>query len=152
MKVLFICHANICRSFVAEQLLKKYLPGCTVFSRGLYADDSYIVPQKVWDFLIAKQIAPTDHQSTLLTKDDLHQADYIFLMEQAHADMLLDRYAQYTDKIFLLNDFVFDKTQDIQDPIGLSGRAFKKQMDVLDKTIYACAEKLKQEMLWKELF
>lgn len=147
MKVLFICHANICRSFVSEQLLRKYLPECTVFSRGLYADDSYTVPQKVWDFLAEKQIAQTDHHSTLLCKEDLQEADYIFLMEQAHADSLLDRYAQYTDKIFLLNDFVFDKSQDIQDPISLSGRAFKKQMDVLDKTIRACAEKLKQEKL-----
>ena len=145
MKILFICHANICRSFVAEELLKKYIPDSEVFSRGLYVDEEYQVPEKIYQFLQEKNISPSEHKATQLTPDDLEKADFIFFMEQAHADTILDRYAQFTDKIWLLNDFSLDKQTDIIDPIGLSGRAFKKQMELLDKAVYACAEKLKQE-------
>lgn len=145
MKILFICHANICRSFAAQELLKRYLPEVEVFSRGMYADPAYTVPQKIWDYLQTKAVAPSAHQSTLLCKQDLERADYVFVMEQKQADLLLDRYAQYTDKIYLLSDFAFDQPTDVADPVGLSGRAFVKQMDLLDKAVRSCAEKLKQK-------
>lgn len=145
MKILCICHANICRSFMAQEFLKQLLPGETVFSRGLYADPSYEVPQKVKDALAKHHIPFTAHTSTPLRAQDLQQADLIFCMEQAHADGLLDRYAQYTDKIWLLTDFAFDTPQDLPDPIGLEGRSFIKQAEHLYQACRAAAKHIKQQ-------
>ena len=145
MNILFICHANICRSFMAEELLRPLLPGHTVFSRGLYADPSYRVPAKVTDFLQKNAISAPPHTSTQLAKDDLEKADVIFLMEQAHLDKISDRYAQYLDKMWLLNDYAFGKEEDLEDPISLSGRAFEKSAERLKKAVLAAAEKLKAE-------
>ena len=145
MKILCICHANICRSFMAQEFLKQLLPGETVFSRGLYADPTYEVPQKVKDALNAHHIPFTGHTSTPLTAQDLQQADLILCMEQAHTDRLLDRYAQYTDKIWLLTDFALDTQQDLPDPIGLEGRAFTKQVKHLHKACLAAAQRIKQQ-------
>ena len=143
MNILFICHANICRSFMAEELLRPLLPGCTVFSRGLYADASYRVPAKVTDFLQKNAISAPPHTSTQLAKDDLEKADIIFFMEQAHLDKISDSYAQYLDKMWLLNDYAFGQEEDLQDPISLSGRAFEKSAERLKKAVTAVAEKLK---------
>ena len=109
MKILCICHANICRSLMAQEFFKKLLPGIEVFSRGLYADANYQVPGKVLEVLKTRQIPFQGHTSTQLTAADLAAADLIFCMEETHLERLLDRYPQYTDKIWLLTDFAFDK-------------------------------------------
>ena len=142
MKILFICHANICRSFIAQELMKKLLPRAEVFSRGLYVDPELSVPQKVLDFLADQKIMPAPHRPVQLTEQDLQQADLIFCMEPQHMDKLADRYAQYTDKLWLLNDFAFGKETPVEDPISLSGSAFQKQAQLLQKAVAACALRL----------
>ena len=145
MKILFICHANVCRSFMAQELLVRLLPKVTVFSRGMYVDPFLRVPEKITRFLAGQGITPRTHTPTQLSPEDLQQADLIFCMEPHHQEMLLDRYAQYTDKIWLLAEYAFGKPEAIDDPIDLSGRAFEKQAQLLAKTVCACAERLKKE-------
>lgn len=147
MRVLCICHANICRSFMAQEFLKKLLPGVKVFSRGLYADPSYMVPDKVIKALAQYDVVFVGHVSVPLTAADLAQADLIFCMEQAHVARLEDRYPQYSDKLWLLTDFAFDNARDLQDPIGLEGRAFKKQVTRLYEACEAAAKRIKKEFL-----
>lgn len=129
---------------MAQELCKQKLPSAEVFSRGLYADSSYTVPQKVLDFLQKQGILPTPHNSTQLQGEDLQKADFVFCMEQNQVDQLLDRYAQHTDKIYLLNDFAFGKETDVPDPVSLSGHTFEKNAQKLMQAVYACADKLKQ--------
>lgn len=147
MEILCICHANICRSLMAQEFLKKLLPQAGVFSRGLYADPSYLVPDKVQRALALHQIVFNGHTSTPLTAQDLARADLIFCMEKAHEERLLDRYSQYSDKIWLLTDFAFDKPQDLQDPIGLEGRTFEKQVQRLWQACEAAARRIQHEFL-----
>ena len=142
MKVLFVCHANVCRSFMAQELLKHFRPAVQAFSRGLYADPDYVIPPKVFAFLQTYQIAPAPHVPTQLAGADLAAADYIFFMEQQHLDSVLDRFAQYTDKCYLLGEFVTGESVDLPDPIGLRGRAFDRQADVLARWVHTCAGRL----------
>jgi protein-tyrosine-phosphatase len=129
---------------MAQEILKKQLPTETVFSRGLYADPEISVPEKVKDFLQQQGIKSAPHNATQLQKTDLETADFIFCMETAHMETLCDKYAQYTDKIWLLNDFAFGEETDMEDPILLSGTAFIKQAQLLQKAVLAVAEKLRQ--------
>ena len=145
MKILFICHANICRSFMAQEILKKLLPQAEVFSRGLYANAQYQIPGKVLDFLASQQIIPGPHVSTQLTEADLKAADFIFCMERRHLEKLVDQYAQYSQKMWLLNDFAFNKETDLEDPIGLQGAAFVKQAKLLQQAVTACAAQIKDK-------
>ena len=145
MKLLCICHANICRSFMAQEFFKQLLPHVTVFSRGLYADPSYSVPSKVIFALNAHHIIYTRHQPTPLSAADLEQADLIFCMEQAHEETLLDRYAQYTDKIWLLTEYAYGKAKDIEDPISYNERDFEKSADKLFQACQVAAKRIEQD-------
>ncbi len=147
MKILYICHANICRSFMAQEFLKQLLPGVTVFSRGLYADPAYSVPQKVLHALQAHNIEFKGHTATALRAVDLEEADLIFCMEKRHLDPLLDRYPQHTDKIWLLADFAVGKEQDLVDPISFDGRAFDKFAKQLYQVCRAAAARIKHDFL-----
>ena len=147
MKILCICHANVCRSFMAQEFLKQLLPDAVVFSRGIYADPYYEVPAKVKNALAARHITQPLHTPAPLACVDLQQADLVFCMEERQADWLLDRYAQYTDKIWLLTEYAFDTPQDIVDPIGLDGRVFEKQAARLYDACAAAAKRMTQEKL-----
>ena len=143
MKILFICHANVCRSFMAQEILKQLLPQAEVFSRGMYVNTEISVPEKVQKFLLNNDITPSPHRPTQLTESDLQAADLILCMEPEHLEKLTDRYAQYMDKMWLLNDFAFGKETALQDPIGLQGHAFEKQARLLQKAVIACAKRVK---------
>ena len=142
MNLLFICHANVCRSFIAQEVAKKYLPNARVFSRGLYADPALRVPQKVLQFLAEEHIFPLPHTAAQLTPADLEIADFVFCMEPQQLDALLDRYAQYTDKMWLLSDFAFGKETALEDPISFEGRAFTKLAERVAKAAQAAAQKV----------
>lgn len=127
---------------MAQEFFKQLLPNATIFSRGIYADPSYQVPQKVKQALTARQIVYTPHTPVPLMKNDLQQADLILCMQTQHEEQLLDQYPQYTDKIWLLTEFAGEKPTDVPDPIGLEGRAFKKQTDRLYQLVEACAQRI----------
>lgn len=127
---------------MAQELLKKYLPQAVVFSRGLYADPSYTVPDKVKNFLALQGIAMPPHTATFLSREDMAAADYVFCMERTQRDGLLDRYAEFTDKIWLLNEFAFNQQTDTPDPIGLSGRSFDKNAAELARAVQTVAQRL----------
>ncbi len=145
MKVLFICYANVCRSFIAQEILRREMPEAEVFSRGVYADPSFSVPSKVTNFLASQSITPKPHTPTPLTPADLETADYIFCMEQAHLEKLADQYAQHWDKLWLLTEFVNEKSVDVPDPIALTGADFVQSAQELAVLVRACARKLKGE-------
>ena len=144
MKILFICHANLCRSFMAQEILKQLLPQAQVFSRGLYVNPSWTVPPKVLAFLAKHHLMPSPHQPVQLAPADLETADFIFCMEKTHLDKLTDQFAQYTDKLWLLADYAFGKEETIQDPIGLQGAEFDKQANYLLKAVTAAAQRLQK--------
>lgn len=144
MKVLCICHANICRSFMAQEFFKHLVPEGEFFSRGLYADPSFLVPSKVINALAKHHISFAGHTSTPLTPADLAGADLIFCMERTHEEYLLDHYPQYTDKIWLLAEFAQGSETDIEDPISLEGRMFEKTAEKLFKICQAAAKRIAQ--------
>lgn len=141
MKILFICFANVCRSYAAEKIMQKLRPDDECFSRGIYANPDYAVPQKMKDFLAEMGIRE-NHIPQPLEKKDMEAADYIFLMENEHYELLAERWSQFLNKMYLLAEFAEDKDKEIEDPIGLHGRAFVKNMERLKKLVGIAASKL----------
>lgn len=147
MRICFICHANICRSFAAERLIKEAARKANrldieVFSRGLYANPDYVIPDKIKDFLKSNGAAAEGHISTLVSIADLERADLVLVMTQDILDSLLDRAPQYTEKIFLLLDYAYGKEKDMPDPIALSGRPFEKIMTELKEAVEVVFNKI----------
>lgn len=130
---------------MAQEFFRQLLPGNQIFSRGLYADPAYVVPQKVIQALEKHHISFSGHTPAPLTKADLEKADLILCMEQNHEEYLLDHFAQYTNKIWLLTEFAYDKREEIEDPIGLEGRGFEKAAEKLFQACQQAATRIKQD-------
>lgn len=147
MNICFICHANICRSFAAEKLFnalseKNGKSNLKAFSRGVYASPAYEIPLKIKKFLEDNGASWQGHCSTLLGREDAERADLLLVMTEDQLDLIMDKFPQYADKIFLLLDYAFGVEEDMPDPISKSGRGFEKIMNRLKEATEAVFKKL----------
>lgn len=89
VKVLFICHGNICRSAMAEFMLrdmaqKRNLP-ITVFSRAVSREElGNPVYPPARRKLAQHNISCAGHRAAQVTKGDILGSDYIFYMDDSN--------------------------------------------------------------------
>ena len=107
--ILVICTANICRSPVAEALLrdrlhKRGLDDWTVSSAGTWAQFSRGAADN--SILVMDQYGLDiyDHTARMVKIDHLQDADLILCMETGHAEALRTEFSRYAHKVFLLID------------------------------------------------
>ena len=109
IKILFICLGNICRSPMAEYIFKDYLnknkiDGFYCESRGLSryeeGNDIYYLAKRCLD---RHHIDYDDHRSTVVSKKDYEDFDYLFCMDEYNLRSLKRMFNDESGKIRLLN-------------------------------------------------
>jgi len=116
---------------MAQEFLKKIInddnrSDIKVISRGTYVLSNFTVPQKIKDFLKENNIECSKHIPMQYGKEDIESSDFIFVMTQEQLRTINDKYAQFSDKIFLFMDFCLGKEKDMKDPIDKRGSSFYK--------------------------
>ena len=89
--VLVLCEANICRSPLAEHLLRS-LTGLTVDSAGLTARTGDPADPVYLDMAKESDLDLTSHRSKPLTRGLLESADLTLVMTGGHKRRLTERY------------------------------------------------------------
>jgi len=137
VKILFVCTANICRSFMAERIFRKMSEksgrsDISVSSASLLDMKGAPPDPKAADLLAEKGFDGCDHKSRLLTEDIAAEMDMILVMEQKHRDTIIEKYPNTAGKIFLLKPFYSACAQpdsnymdDISDPYKKSGYHYR---------------------------
>lgn len=110
MKIIFVCLGNICRSPMAEYILKSMTNDIDIISRGIsneeYSHDIYDPAKKQLD---KHNIRYEKHFAKKITLDEYNNADYIIVMEKYQIDRLYSMYGK-NDKVKMLLPY------DIEDP------------------------------------
>jgi protein-tyrosine phosphatase len=128
MTILFVCTANINRSFMAERIfsgeLKKrgktyagFSSAALVDMKGEAADPTAV------KLLMENGYEGGSHRSRLLSEDMISQADLILVMENQQRKWIIDRYPLSEGKIRLLKSYSQDYVEgngDIRDPHRMS--------------------------------
>ncbi|MEA3417689.1 MAG: hypothetical protein U9R02_16350 [Thermodesulfobacteriota bacterium] len=137
MKILFICTANICRSFMAERIFRKKSEengrsDIEVSSASLIDMEGAPADPMVVDMMKKKGFDGNGHKSKLLTQDMITEADIILAMERRHKEMIIENYPDAEEKVFLLKPFSSDCAKlsggdmdDIKDPHNLSNYHYR---------------------------
>lgn len=126
VKILFVCNANIVRSFMAERILRCRLQrlgvgNMEVSSAGLLAMEGAPADETARKILRENGIDDESHQSRLLSEALLEDADLIVPMERQQLRKIGDQYPETAQKLRVLKSFLPDYRQesgdgDVKDP------------------------------------
>jgi protein-tyrosine phosphatase len=126
--VLFVCTGNVCRSPIAEGLLRSWLerdmvPNVTVSSAGTFASDG--APASTYGVMVAAEhgFDTSGHHARLLHRELIHRADLILTMEVDHIYEILRLSPNSESKIHPLGGYNLESDAaaldlTIFDPIG----------------------------------
>lgn len=124
-KILFVCLGNLCRSPMAEYLLRDCLKksgntSINISSSGLLNLMGKRVPEEINDLMNKSGIDISDHRSSTITREAIMESDLIIVMELRQKEKLVHQFPECTTRIFLLSqlDPANPEERDIADPIG----------------------------------
>jgi protein-tyrosine-phosphatase len=122
-EVLFICTGNICRSPMAEYMLRKDLEpdsGWKISSAGTTAYNGMPASKEAGIVLAKNGMDASEHSSRFLTEQILKEATVVIAMASLHVDEVRARFPDAMAKVFLLRSFDRDATSpDVDDPVGM---------------------------------
>ena len=125
MKIMFICTGNICRSAMAEKLLKKKvldneIKDIDVYSCGIYAQDGDI---PTWE---AKRVMKdeynidmTEHRATNIRNSNIKKMDLVLCATVSHKIAVLDLYPNLKEKVFTMKEYV-NYSREYHDSINIT--------------------------------
>ncbi len=121
--ILIVCSANICRSPMAEHLLRRLIHQAgdderlAVTSAGTWALVGQPASAHAQQLLLEEGLDLGEHRAHNLTQQDVDQAALILVMTRAHREDIQQRFLRTQGKVYLLSQMV-GKSYDIEDPFG----------------------------------
>lgn len=124
-KILFVCHGNICRSPMAEFIMKHLCKNANlneilIDSRATHKDELGKAPHYgTLSTLAWHNIGIFEHQATLLLKDDYDKYDLILCMDRENlknCELIFGKRANFNEKVKLLLSICQNQNLEVADP------------------------------------
>ncbi len=147
MKVLFVCTGNTCRSCMSEAIFNslKEEDSITAFSAGVAVSPNS--KTSLNSALIVKKNLNIDisgRNAVQLTKKLLQENDFIFTMTYSIKELLINKFPQFKNKIYSLNEYVGIKG-DVSDPYGGTITIYENTFKQLKNSILLLLNKFKED-------
>ncbi len=157
MKILFVCSANICRSALAEVILRKKLKekglaDIVVDSAGVH---NYAGEPR--DYMMCSYARKAGYEmggeSKYISQEQADSADLIVCMEHFHIVEMQKRqpYVRW-ERIKLFNEICFDEQTNLIDPSGDTGYIYHYVFDKIQEGCGTLAWKLSKMLREGEIF
>ncbi len=121
--VLVVCTGNICRSPMAEALLRTRLArdearqDWQVGSAGVWAPEGRPASAYAIEEMAQRGINLDGHRSRNVTRELIAEADLVLVMTRHHAEALKVAFTEHAHKVYLFSEMV-GQMYDIYDPYG----------------------------------
>ncbi len=152
MNILFVCSANICRSFLAEMLTRNEveegnMEDLSVASAGLFAQPGHPPDPQMVKYLSEMGIPVSEHQSKMIEKEDVDWADHILVMEKEHAEIIRESWPEAGEKVALLGSFLThtEMVDDIIDPYRRTSFHYRLAQSQITLALKAFLQKFSME-------
>jgi low molecular weight protein-tyrosine phosphatase len=141
--VLLLCTGNVCRSPMAEALLRGLLahraPGTRVESAGLGAPEGQPADPHAVELLSERGLDISGHRARQVTGKMLEEFPVIFVMEEAQRALVGSRYRAARARSYRLGEW---GDFDVPDPIGGERAEFEQALVLIDQGIADWLERL----------
>ena len=137
--ILVICIGNICRSPIAEGLLKRALPEKTVRSAGIGAMIGHPADPFAIQIMQEQGIDISAHRAQSLMTWMVSEADVILTMDLDQKRFIEQKYATSKGKVFRLGEF---GQYDIPDPYQHNLAVFRQTYSLIAQGVDALIERI----------
>jgi len=133
--VLVVCVGNICRSPMAEALLRQRAssPNVQIASAGTHALRGHSIDPLAQAVLQTHQVQSTRHLARQIDLQMLHQAELILLMERSQLQSVLKLAPEVRGKTFLIGKW--QHQMEIADPYRQPKLAFEQTYEQLSRCV-----------------
>ncbi len=128
MNILLLCTGNICRSPMAEGLLRQSLPVHELFSAGICAQEGAPADPLAVELMWQLGVDISAHRARPLGSWMMREADLVLTMERAQQRFVQRRYPSVAAKVECLGGI---GGADIPDPYGLGLPAFQQALRLI---------------------
>ena len=146
MKIMFICTGNICRSAMAEWLLKKKLEeknrnDIEVYSCGIYAENGDVPTYEAKRVMKEEYgIDMSKHRATNIRNSKIKEMDLILCATSSHKIAVLDMYPELSGKVFTMKEYVnyereYHDSINIKDPWGYDIETYRACVAEIEECI-----------------
>ncbi|MCO6450671.1 MAG: hypothetical protein J5I90_07755 [Caldilineales bacterium] len=139
-QALLVCTGNICRTPMAEALLRRVFAeaglsdSVEVSSAGTYGVEGGAASEGSVVAMNARDIDITAHRGRQLSRSMMQEADLVLVMAENHRTYIFHTWPQYLAKTFLLSEMAGDHA-DIADPIGLDQPAYDRTAEIIENYV-----------------
>lgn len=151
--LLFVCSGNTCRSVMAEGLFTKLWSDsgekektALVSSAGMETVGGLPASGEALQVLRDVGVDLVHHRSRMITVSLVEEADYIFTMTGRQKEILLERFPESCEKVWLLSDFAGLGIKDIPDPFGRSLEQYRSTAKEIETAIRKMITRLKLKL------
>ena len=146
-KILMVCLGNICRSPLAEGILKSKMDGSKAYVDSAGTGGFHIgEPPDERSIQVAQKhgIDITNQRCRKFTKDDFDKFDHIFVMDHNnyHDVMALAASPEERKKVHLLLEYAGKGPIEVPDPYYGGRDGFQKVFDMIDEACESIAAQL----------
>ncbi len=127
-RVLVVCIGNICRSPMAEGLLKRALPDRQISSAGLAALVGHGADPIAVQIMAEQGIDIGAHRARMVTDALVRESDLILVMDSQQQQQIAAEYPHARGKVYRLGE---TSKQDIHDPYRQSADVFRSSFDLI---------------------
>lgn len=139
MNILTVCTGNICRSPMAEGILKKVLENdqrTKISSAGTHALDGNSASEFAVIAALENGIDISGHCARKLDIGNINVSSIIFCMENSHVESVLSLVPAQHRRVFNLADFSDNRrVKEIPDPYGCSLREYRECFNLIELCI-----------------
>jgi protein-tyrosine phosphatase len=126
MNILLLCTGNVCRSPMAEGLLRQSLPMHELFSAGICAQDGAPADPIAAELMWQLGVDIGAHRARPLSRWMMREADLVLTMDSAQQRFVQRRFPSVATKVERLAAGV-----DVPDPYGLGLPAFQRALQLI---------------------